>query len=277
MSKLSKLRGGNAAPVAVFSSNATASATAVFDRMQSGKSYSNSKFPEKKKFVPTRYWLKRAESGDIVVLDDQFTFGLREHSVKSFVNGKAVYNPERCISEWDACPLCSQPDAAAYDVAFLSILDLRPWTTKDGKEVKYTKKILAVKKNDLAAFQGLIDVHGSLRGLVLKMNRPDVDKSSSIGSPTFVMKLEQEDLLEEFGHEARLSDKGTVIVPENDSIVPWNYDKYWPVPTRNELAQKYDIAPAPGSREEADQELPWDEEVKVLDLTQMADFPEIND
>jgi uncharacterized protein YxjI len=272
MSKLSSLR-KNSGPVAVFSSDATKEAGAVFARMASNKpDYKNSKF-EKKVFQPIRFKLKANETARLVILDERFTFGMREHNIKG---PDGFWKTERCISDHEECPLCSISEQAPHDVALLSVLDLREYKNKNGETVTYSKKVLPVKKNDLASFQGLLEIHGSLRGLVLSMHRGEGQMEAAIGKPTFVMKLTDDDLLEEFGHEARLNDKkDVVIVPANDSIQPWNYDKFYTIPTKSELRTKYNIVARPGSDEDNNSDdVPWEDEVKVLNLEELPEIIE---
>jgi hypothetical protein len=251
MSKLASLRGNKAAPTQAFSTEVDKSINDVFARMQGLKTANQpSKYPEKKKYVPSRFRCEKNETKRIVVLDEKFTFGMREHSFQNW-NENGRWTTERCISEWDICPLCSKDNVNTYDIILVTVLDLTPWTTKEGTTVEYTKRVLGLKKNDLAAFQGLMGVHGSLRGLVLDMTRGNGEKESASGKPTYVSTLSEEDMLSEFGHEARLSDKGTVIVPANDSVNVWNYDKYFGVPSKSELIRKYGLPAIPGSVEES--------------------------
>jgi hypothetical protein len=189
---------------------------------------------------------------------------MKEHS---FQGPSGFYVTDRCISEWDTCPLCTKENVNTYDIVLLSVQDLTPWTTKAGELVENTKRELAVKKNDLVAFQGLIDIHGSLRGLVLDMTRGTGDKESANGKPTFVQKLTDDEMLEMFGHPAKMSEKGTVIVPENDAVNPWNYEKYHSVPSRADLAREYNVGPRPGSIDE-DAVQQNDEPVMLLDLSE---------
>lgn len=276
MSKLSKLRGGNSAPVQIFSQTVDSSVSNVFARMQSNKSANFTERPKKKLFTPSRFKIHQISQAEqdagittrtkqIVVLDERFTFGMKEHSLKG-PDGK--WTTERCLSEWDSCPLCNQENVSVYDVALLTVLDLDPWTKthEDGTttEYKFTKRVLAVKKGDLAAFSGLLDVHGSFRGLVLNMTRGTAQKETASGKPTFVMVLSEDELIEEFGSEEVLSEKGNVIRPANDNTFPFNYDKFYPVPSRAELSRKYNIGPRPGSVEETPEE--DDETIFVMDL-----------
>lgn len=240
----------------------------VFGRMQGIRSADGtSKFPAKKPYVPIRFRLKKDETKQIVVLDENFTFGMREHSLQG-LDGK--WTTERCIAEWDACPLCQRANTNVYDILLLTCQDMTPWTNKDGVTVNYSKRELAVKKNDLPAFTALMNAKGSLRGIVLDMTRGNGEKESASGKPTFIDKLSEEDILAEFGHEARVSDKGTIIVAENDAAFPFNYEKYHTVPTRNELSRKYDIGPRPGSVEET---IDQTEVVQLLELNE--ELPEV--
>lgn len=278
MSKLSKLRGGNTAPVAIFSSNIESSAQNVLERMQSNKPTSNtSKFPVKKPYVPSRFKCLPSTTKRLVILDDKFSFGMKEHSLQG-QDGK--WTTERCISEYDSCPLCNRDNISVYDVAFLTVLDLTPWTktNTDGTKTEYqfTKRILAVKKGDLPSFSGLLNVHGSFRGLVLDMARGPGQKETASGKPTYVATLSDDELTEEFGSEEVVSEKGTVIRPANDAIYAFNYDKFYPVPTRNELARKHDIPARPGAYDEGDDSAPPfsmddEETVFTMDLDELPD------
>lgn len=286
MSKLSKLRGGNSAPVAIFSSNVESNVASVFERMQSNKPSAAKAFPQKKAYVPSRFKVGQITQAEqtqgitmktkrLVVLDEKFSFGMREHSLQG-ADGKWV--TERCVSEWESCPLCSKENVSVYDVVFLTVLDLTPWTktNTDGTktEYQYTKRVLAVKKNDLPAFSGLLNVHGSLRGLVLDMTRGAGPKESASGKPTYVTTLSDDDLIEEFGSEEVLSEKGTVIRPVNDAVFPFNYEKYFPVTSRSQLNNKYDIAPRPGSAEET---APWDDPAEDTVFTlDLSELPEVD-
>src|SRR6476620_1253796 len=125
MSKLSKLRGGASAPVTILSNNVESSVSNVFARMQGQKAPSGSKFPAKKAYVPSRFRCQPSETKRLVILDEKFSFGMREHSLKG-PDGK--WTTERCISEWDTCPLCTKENVNVYDVALLTVNDLTPWS-----------------------------------------------------------------------------------------------------------------------------------------------------
>lgn len=279
MSALSKLRGGNSAPVQIFSANVESSVSNVFARMQSNKPANFTERPAKKLFTPSRFKIQQISEAEqaqgittrtkqIVVLDDKFTFGMKEHSLQG-PDGKWV--TERCLSEWDTCPLCSRDNVSVYDVALLTVLDLTPWTktNPDGTttEYAYTKRVLAVKKGDLAAFSGLLNVHGSFRGLILNMTRGTAPKKTASGDPTFVGILTEDEMISEFGSAEVLSEKGNVIRPANDTIFPFNYDRFYPVPSRSELSRKYDIPARPGSVEEFTNNND-DDSVFVMDLSE---------
>lgn len=266
MSKLAQLR-GSASNASVFAAEVDSTVSSIFARLQGQRSgYTKNSLPQKAKFVPSRFRCKPNETKRIVVIDEKFTFGVTEHSLQG-PDGK--WTTERCIAAWDSCPLCGKDNVNTADAVLLTVLDLTPWETKDGQTVEYSKRVLAVKKGDLAAFTGLMGVHGSLRGLVLDMTRGDSPKETAIGKPTFVQKLTDDDLVEMFGHPAKMSEKGTVIVPENDSVQPWNYDKYFTVPSRMDLARKYNIGPRPGSVEEEVNE----PAINLLDLAE--ELPDI--
>lgn len=272
MSKLSKLRGGNATPVALFSNDVEQSVQSVFDRMLSNKPATAKTFPAKKTFTPSRFRLAKGTEKQLVILDEKFSFGMREHSLQG-PDGK--WTTERCISEWDSCPLCAN-SSSVYDVAFLTVLDLTPWTktNDDGTktEFPYTKRVLAVKRGDMAAFSGLLNVHGSFRGLALNMTRGTGDKESASGKPTFVAQLTEDELVTEFGSEEVLSANGKVIRPANDGIYPFAYERFFSAPSRMDMQRKYGLSPRPGADDEGqDAGPPFDvDTITTLDLNEQV-------
>lgn len=271
MSKLSSVRGSKK-DAAIFSNNVDAPTASIFARIQ-GKQTPPAQFaPKKQKFKPTRWRLKKGEDKELVIVDAEFTFGMREHTRQ---NRQGFYEQIRCISDFDSCPVCAQPNNRPYDVVILTVLDLTPWE-KDGKTYEYTKRYLALKKNDYATFQAIASTQNGLRGVVLKMTRGHGDKESANGVPSFVNKLTEEDLIEVFGTPEKVYPSGFVL-PANNAIVSFNYTEIFPVPTREELAAELGLAPRPGSKEDVNtnEPPPWEEnELETIDLN--SEYPEVD-
>jgi hypothetical protein len=272
LSKLANLRKANTGG-AVFSNNADAPVASIFARMQGKQTPTQSNNSGgRKKYTPSRFRLKKGESKTLVILDEQFTYGHREHSRKK---PDGYWETVRCISDYDSCPVCALPDNRPSDVIFLTCLDLTPWE-KDGKTYEYTKRLLALKKGDYERLQGIASTQPNLRGVMLEMTRGHGDKESGNGSPVFVQRLTEEDLAEAFGSPEKVYPSGFVL-PANNAIVPFDYKDLHPVPSRADLASHLGMSPRAGSREDVETP-PWEENnVNTVDLSEdLPDYPDVD-
>lgn len=276
---LSKLRGAAKAPAAIFSNSISPEISAIFSRVQDGKP--SRTFAPRKKWMPSRFRLKAGETKRLIVIDEKITYAQAEHSVK---DREGKWQTERCIAATDACPICQLPKHNPADKILLTVLDLTPWTytDKEGNKVEkeFTKREIAIGTKQFPIWQTLAATQG-LRGLVLDMTRGHEPLEAGIGVPSFVQKLTEEELLETFGHD-EIVNEGKVVKEANADITPFNYAAIHTPPSRSELAQKYGIAPAPGSLEERIQEAqddqaadndtpPWENQVSMLDLGELPD------
>lgn len=269
MSKLSSLRGNGGNQAAIFSSNVEAPIASVFARMQGIKTPKASSTSTRKKYVPSRWRLKKGETKSLVILDENFTFGMREHARKK---PDGFWETVRCISDYDSCPMCAMPDNRPYDLVLLTVLDLTPWE-KDGNTFDYTKRVLALKKGDYEKMQVIAQVNGNnLRGIMLDMTRGYGEKESANGAPAFVRKLTEDELIEAFGSPEKKYDSGFVL-PANNAIIPFEYNVIFATPSRDEIAAHLGLAPRPGSKAESEVP-PWEEEVETLDLSE--DLPDVD-
>lgn len=273
MSKLANLR-KSATSGSVFSNNVDTPVAAIFARMQGQKAPTQqNQNRTRKKYVPSRWRLKKGETKTGVILDEVISYGHREHTRK---NANGFFEQVRCISDYDSCPVCGLPDNRPYDVVFLTILDLTPWE-KDGKTYEYTKRVIALKTNDYKAMQMIASTqNNNLRGVMLEFTRGYGDKESANGVPKFLQKLTEEDLIEAFGSPEKKYDSGFVL-PANNAIIPFNYKEIYEVPTHNELAAQIGAPARPGSREE-DNNPPWEEEtVNTIDLAEeLPEYPDVD-
>lgn len=270
MSKLNKLR-GESNTAAIFSNNVDAPTASIFARMR-GEKTAPPQFAERKKYTPSRFKCGKGETKSLIILDEIFTFAMREHVLKT---REGKYTTERCIADWDSCPLCALPDNKASDVMLLTVLDLTPWE-KDGKSFELTKRVLALKK---AVYQNIISIastqNNNLRGVMLDMTRGFGEKEPASGQPVFVRKLNEDELVEMFGTPEKVYESGFVL-PANNVIKVFDYESIYTTPTRDELATKIGAPPRPGSKAEAiDDKPPWDEEV-VNTVNLSEEYPDVD-
>jgi hypothetical protein len=274
LSKLNSLRGNTPNQgAAVFSSNVDTPIASIFARMQGQATTTTSN--NNRKYTPSVWRVGKGETKRTVILDTEFTFGMREHS-RQDATGK--WTTERCIADYDSCPVCGLPNNKPHDVVVLTVLDLTPWE-KDGKSFEYTKRVMKLKRGDYDKMKVIASMQG-LRGVVLDMTRGHEQKESANGQPTFVMKLTEEDLIESFGSPEKKYEKSGFVKPANADLIVFDYKSIYTPPTRDELAIKLGMSPRPGSKAELQQEeaVPWEEEtIQVIDLAEdLPDFPDVD-
>jgi hypothetical protein len=270
LSKLDKLR-GNSNQAAIFSNNVDAPTASIFARLQGQKTPVNQQTSNRKRYMPQRWRLKKGESKTLVIVDEQFTFAMREHNLKG---SDGWFHQHRCIADYDSCPICALPDNRPYDCVILTVLDTTPWE-KDGVTHDYTKRYLALKKGDYEKFKTIASTQNNqLRGIVLEMSRGWGEKDSANGVPSFVNKLSEEELIEMFGSPEKKYPSG-FTVPANSALAPFNYEDIFPIPTRDELAKVTGAGPRPGSEADlATDDPPWEE--TTLNLSENLEFPDVD-
>jgi hypothetical protein len=269
MSKLNNLRSGSTS-AAIFSSNVEAPVASIFARMQGKTPPKSENKLTRRKYVPSRFRCSKGETKRLVIVDERFEFGMREHA-RQKPDGK--WETVRCISDYDACPMCAVPNNRPYDLVLLTVLDLTPWE-KDGKTYEYTKRVLALKKGDYERMQSVTSGR-KMRGLVLDMERGYGDKESANGVPKYVDELSEDDMIEAFGSPEKTYDSGFVL-PANNAIIAFDYKTIFEVPSVDELREHLGLAPRPGSKAEAkiDETPPWEEDTQTLDLNE--ELPDVD-
>ena len=226
-------------------------------------------------YSPFRFYLKGGEKCEIILLDRKLSDGVAfyEHTIN--VDGRWTQVP--CAKDFAKCPVCTVKQDNSYYVLMLSVLVLREFKTKKGETVTHSKMLLPVKQAQFPLFRKLeaaaIKEGGTMRGMYLEMVRDaSNDKSARIGDPNIIEGgrmfdlLSEEDLVEEFGHPAVMSQDGKTVIREaNYDITPYDYQKLFPRPDLEQLHalcnSKY--APEAGSVEEAMKEFGEDESPKV--------------
>jgi hypothetical protein len=211
-----------------------------------------------------RFYVPKGEECEIIILDKSLNdvVAFYEHNLQDSRGQWSIYEP--CLKDLGVeCPLCKAGHLSYYQM-ILSVLVLKPYTTKMGKVIPHTKMIMPVKQGQFDLFRRLEQAAKregkTLRGMYLVMARSKTDpKAPRIGEPVMLDNnklfdfFSEEELVEEFGHEAVLGQDGkTIVRPKNYNITPYDYTKLFPPPNVKEMMARYgDGSPAAGSIEEA--------------------------
>jgi hypothetical protein len=201
-------------------------------------------------FAPFRYYLKKGEECEIIILDESVESGIAfyEHNLQDGDGIWSIHEP--CIKDLGTpCPICERYKDSSYTL-FLTCLVLKSFTTKKGVVIPHSKMLLPVKLGQFDLFRQLEkaakDGGGSMRGMYLIMKRGTESTSARIGEPVIqeggkVFDLiSEEELDEEYGHDAIVGQDGkTVIRPENFDITPYDYKKIFPRPDVQDILNRY--------------------------------------
>lgn len=180
---------------------------------------------------PFRFYCPVGESKDVIVVDNEPDFFRHEHSLKGQDGKWNVFCS--CIADHANCPVClSGPEKPAYFALYLTVIDLTPYTNKEGIAVPWSKKLLVVKSSQQKKFTRLFNQHGSLRGMVLQMTR-DGEKDAAIGNDIECVGFVDEDGLETYYHVYQDKQNKDVEVIGGE---PFNYDEIFPAQTEEMLA-----------------------------------------
>lgn len=206
---------------------------------------------------PPRFWLRPGEQADLIILDNEPGPCFYEHRIRNQSTGKWDIE-EACPKEWESCPLCAQ-HGESYYVMMLTVIDMTPFTDKNGNQREYSRKLLPVKSQQMPFFYNLHEIHGNLRGAHILTSR-DNDKTFAIGNPQLDTRHgengfhSEEEILEAFGHgEIRSQDGQRVIRQANEDCTPVEYGKVFERPSGEDLRRRFGgVAPA-GSRQEQQQ------------------------
>jgi len=206
-------------------------------RQASKKQQAENDLRAKERSMPFRFYLKRGESKRYVILDDEVTFGMFEHTIKT-PDGR--YRQEICIKEKFICPLCEAGlDNGSKFRTFLSVIDTTPFTTKNNVTVPFSKKLLPISDRQQNQFYKYHSKYGTLRGLVIDAERSDSQTSYSIGDVLMVDdQMSDEQLLAQFATDAVVND-GKVIREKNHCLTPFNYLEVFTPKTTEELRMQY--------------------------------------
>ncbi len=176
---------------------------------------------------------------DVLILDVE-PYAQYEHQYE--VNGKwsgfAV-----CIRETDACPACSTLGREGSFTIRMTCLDTTPFTIKNGdnagKEVRISRKMLAIKTSVAPKFERLLERHGNgargFRGMYLRLNR-DSAKEARCGSDIEFLKLLSDDEIARFIAKYESDPKRRIELAQ-----VCDYKKAYPVPTAAQLREQFGV------------------------------------
>jgi len=174
------------------------------------------------------FWLKEGNenSRKVIFLDDP-QIGFSQHGLKIGENFESV----TCLGE--DCAACAQNFYKTPAMPF-TILDLTPYTDKEGKERKYFKKIyLAKGKKVIEMLNSRRDSNGgTLAGLKMKITR-STEKDPACGNDFII--------------EARV-DLKKLSVDKPEDLKPYDYESLYAPLSKSQLEAKLKYAASPNSK-----------------------------
>lgn len=192
-----------------------------------------------------RFFVPVGETKEIVILDDQPDFYMWEHNYKGS-DGKWGHLAG-CCKEWETCPACEHTGSESYFGMYLTVLDLTPYTNRDGDTIEFSRKLMCVKPTQHRKFIRAAEKRGSLRGCLFEMSR-DGQKDSAIGNDIEYVERLDEDELATYTRE--WTDKEGKHHTE-DCSEPFVYEEIFEEPTPENIAKQIGIeyeAPPGSSR-----------------------------
>ena len=187
-----------------------------------------------------RFYVPKGEETEIIILDKSLDdcVALYEHNLQGPDGKWSVYEP--CLKDFGHCPICATGSSSYYGLQ-MSVLVLRAFRTKNGKDIPWSKMLMTVKVGGFDTFRRLeaaaIKECGTMRGMYLVMGRSATnDKAAKIGDPVMqeggkLYEMLDEDTLDaDYGHDAVLGQDKKVLRPANFDITPFDYRVLFPMP-----------------------------------------------
>lgn len=219
-----------------------------------------------------RFFVPVGETKEIIILDDAPDFYMYEHTLKNPQTKRwDLHVP--CIKEWDNCPVCEEVGESYYAM-FLTVLDLTPYTDKDGNRHEYSRKLMVVKPSQQKKFIRRFRKDGTLRGALFECSR-DGQKDAAIGNDIeFVEFVDEEELDNDY---IRVWTDKDGKEHEDNLAEPFDYEEMFEEPTAEELRAIVGGEPPPGSSahtrkaleedddadgwdDDSDDDVPWEDE-----------------
>lgn len=198
---------------------------------------------------PFRFRVPIGETRQVIVCDDKPDFFLYEHSLKdSEGNWGKLFTG--CTKTFDNCPVCESSGKESYYAMILTVVDLTPFSLRDGTTVEFSRKLLVVKPAQQKKFLRFFNKEGTLRGALFEMTR-DGDKDSSIGNDIEFVEFVDEAEMETYVRSWKDKD-GKKHTEKCDE--PYVYEELFEEPSTEKLRALVGGAPPPGSRAYEDKE-----------------------
>lgn len=193
--------------------------------------------------MPFRVWVPPGDTKEVIVLDDKPDFFMYEHQIQN-PRTKKWDTFLGCTKAFDACPVCEETGKESYYAMFLSVIDLTPYTDRQGKTHRFSRKLMMVKNlSQQKKFIRRYEKDGTLRGYMLELNR-DSDKDPTIGGDIeFVEIMEEADLVK---YKRKYKDREGKVHSE-DCSVPFVYEELFEEPDSDKLRSIVGGSPVPGS------------------------------
>ena len=198
-------------------------------------------------YMPFRFYVPVGETRQAIIVDEEPNFFRYEHALQN-PRTKRWDTYTGCVMEFDNCPVCEATGKDPTYIMYLTVIDLTPFKTQDGKTVKYSRKLLAVKPAQQKKFQRMFEKAeakgNSLRGALIEFTRDD-DKSASIGNDIELVEyIDEDDLL---SYTRSWKDKEGKRHDE-DCFEPYDYPALFGEVDADQLRALVGGEPTPGSR-----------------------------
>ena len=134
-----------------------------------------------------RFFLKKGEEGKICFVDGELSskgYLIPPRFYEHFVNQGGEWMNVICPQQTnpasgEKCPICEGKDKPSL-VSLFTVIDLRPFVTKDGKTIPFTRKLFVAKPMTFELLNKLAAKRGGLSGCVFDVSRVG-DKSPAVG------------------------------------------------------------------------------------------------
>lgn len=202
-----------------------------------------------------------------IILDDNLEDLVFRWEHEMFNEATRRYEHTGCVAETDNCPLCEVDEKPSYYAMYLTVLDLKPFTRKDGTVVPYSRKLMVVKPQQQKIFARMAQRKGSLRGMKILCSR-DARTSARIGNSIEVQG--RVNLTKVQAKYTRTWKDREGNEHTEDCTVPFEYEDFLELPTDEDLdaiRKRYGLQPVPGSAADtASTDAFEDEDLETEDL-----------
>lgn len=193
--------------------------------------------------APFRFYVTAGESKQAIICDEKPDFFMYEHGLRDSEGrwGRLFCG---CIKSHDICPVCESVKESYYGM-YLTVIDLTPFTTRDGETVEFSRKLLVIKPAQQKKFLRMYQKEGTLRGALIEFTR-DGEKDASIGNDFEIVEFVPEEEMQTYVRTwtDQQNKEHTEYCDE-----PYVYEEIFEEPTVSKLRALVGGGPTPGSRE----------------------------